>query len=122
MASITITLTDQAAYRVHVATDADQPVVGRGVTPAESLAIDLLASALKAGATVAYDAQQVPLVALALDILSPEMYGHAVPPELHRRTRTVLGPRMGQLVPQRLLDGVDIDAVHRTRRAAGGAA
>lgn len=115
MASITITLTDIGEAQIKVTTDADHPVVGRPVTPAEALAMELLGTSFRRGAEVFYDANQVPLVALALDLMSPEMYGWAVPQEIRRRVRLVLGPRMGQLVPQQRTPsaGVDIDAVHR---------
>lgn len=115
MASITITITDLANYGMQVTTDADRPVIGRGVTPAEALAMELLGTSFKNGATVIYDAGQVPLVSLALDLISPEGYGHDIPLEVRRRAKEVLGPRMAQLV-RTPSPGVDIDAVHRSRQ------
>lgn len=115
MATITITITDLADFRVQVATDADKPLPGRGLTPAESLALDVLTLALRSRATVLYDAHQIPLVSFALDVISPEGYGWIVPQEVRTRAKRALGPRMGQLVPQPVGDGVDIDRVHQLR-------
>lgn len=123
MATVTITISDIGDAQIKVATDADHPVVGRPVTPAEGLAMELLGTAFRRRATVLYNANEVPLVALAVDLMSPEMYGWLVPPELHRRVKQVLGPRMGQLVPQQptTQSGVDIDAVHRNRSTGAAA-
>lgn len=122
MAHITLTLSDADGYRVRVATDADTPAVGRPLTPAESLALDLIAAAARQRADVQYDAGSIPLVALALDLISPDGYGWQLPPELHARIKAVLGPRMAQIAhPKRAgapADGIDIDAMHRTRGAA----
>lgn len=115
MASITVTITDLANYGIQVTTDADRPMIGRSITPAEGLAMELLGTSFKNGATVVYDAAQVPLVALALDLISPEGYGHEIPLEVRQRVKRVLGPRMAQLVREPS-PGVGIDAVHRTRQ------
>lgn len=104
MASITFTISDRAHEPVIVATDADRPQVGRPVTPAESLTLMLLAIARREGAAVEHNPDAVPLVALALDLMSPEGFGHAVPLEVRQRAKRALGPRMAQLVPAHVLD------------------
>lgn len=118
MAAITITISDRAHEPVMVATDADRPQVGRPVSPAEALAMLLLGNAMRQGATVAYSPDAVPLVALALDLMSPEGYGHAVPLEVRQHAKRALGPRLGQLLRKAFtqpMPGVDIDAVHSKR-------
>lgn len=100
MASITFTLSDLDGYRVELATDADASSPGRPLTPAESLAASLLERAASCGATVFHSPTLIPLVPFALDIISPEGCGFAVPEEVRLRARRALGPRMGQLVPQ----------------------
>lgn len=118
MATITITITDLAAAHVSVCTDASPPAVGRGVTPAEALAMELLGTAFKRGAYVIYDKHQVPAIALALELLDPEGLGFAVTSEVRDRAREVLGR---QAIERRIpMQGLDIDQVHRTRAARLG--
>jgi len=112
MASITLTLVDLPGGHVSVRTDADAPSVGRGITPGQALAMELLGTAFKRGAEVVYDPQQVPTVALALELLDPEGLGHAVTRELRDRARRALGRDKIDRTPT---DGVDIDRIHRTR-------
>lgn len=112
MASITITISDLPYSHVQVSTDADRPVVGRGVTPAQGLALELLGTAFKRGHQVVYDSQQVPAIALALELLDPEGFGFTVAPEVRDRARIALGR---QATERKAMDGVDIDAVHRRR-------
>ncbi|MDR6521803.1 hypothetical protein J2789_004493 [Variovorax paradoxus] len=111
MATTTITLIDLADGQVSVRTDADRPMIGRGITPAQALAMELLGTSFKRGAEVLYDAQSVPAVALALELLDPEGLGHAVPGEVHDRARRALG--RDQVATARSV-GVDIDRVHHT--------
>lgn len=119
MATVTITITDRTDYRIHVVTDADKPAVGRPLTPAEAMGLDLLASCLKSGAQVDYDARQIPLVSLALELLHPEGFGFAVTQEVRNAAKQALGPRMAHLVKPVPFapDGVDIDSVYSTRAA-----
>ena len=91
MASITITISDLPHAHVSVCTNADKPVVGRSVTPAEALAMELLGTSFKRGAHVVYDAGQVPALALAMELLSPDAYGWVVPAEIARHARMALG-------------------------------
>lgn len=114
MATITITLIDEPNYGVSVRTDAERPSVGRGVTPAEALALELLGTSFRRGAEVLYDRHQVPLVALALELIDPDGFGHAIPREILERARRALGrPPIDRPAPA----GVDIDLVHLTRPA-----
>lgn len=119
MATVTITITDLTNYRIQVVTDADKPAVGRPLTPAEAMGLDLLATCLKSGARVDYDAQQIPLVSLALELLHPEGFGWAVTQEVRAAAKRALGPRMAHLVKPAPVaqDGVDIDRVYSTRAA-----
>ena len=110
MASITITLIDLEGGHVSVRTDADRPMIGKGVTPAQALSMELLGTAFKRGAEVLYDAQSVPAVALALDLLDVDGLAHAVPPEVRDRARRALGRDKVDRTPT---DGIDIDRIHR---------
>ncbi len=98
MASITITISDLPHAHVSVCTDADKPVVGRSVTPAEALAMELLGTSFKRGAHVVYDAAQVPALALAMELLSPDAYGWVVPAEIARHARIALGRELPNVV------------------------
>lgn len=91
MAAITITITDQGDAGVVVHTDAEPPQVGRGVSPAQAIAMELLGTAYKRGAEVIYDPQRVPSTALAREILDPEGFGFSVTSEVRDRARNVLG-------------------------------
>ncbi len=117
MATITITLIDSPQGHVSVRTDADRPMIGQGVTPAQALAMEVLGTAFKRGAEVIYDAQQVPAVALALELLDPEGLGHAVTRELRDRARRALGRDKIDRTP---VDGVDMDRIYRARALSLG--
>jgi hypothetical protein len=112
MATTTITLIDLEDGRVSVRTDADRPTIGQRVTPAQSLAMELLGTSFKRGDEVLYDAQSVPAVALALDLIDAEGLGHAVSGEVRERASRALGRDDEAHSASR---GVDIDSVHRTR-------
>lgn len=114
MATITITLSDLPNSHVSVCTDAEKPTVGHGVTPAQAIAMELLGTAFRRGSTVIYDAHQVPAIALALELLDPDGFGHAVTPEVRDRARRVLGRPEGERKPMAGVD-IDIDQVYRTR-------
>ncbi|WP_447775680.1 hypothetical protein [Variovorax boronicumulans] len=91
MASITITLTDQGDTEVIVHTDAEPPQVGKGVSPAQAIAMELLGTAYKRGAEVVYDPQRLPSTAFYLDLLTPEGLGFACTAEVRDRARNLLG-------------------------------
>jgi len=112
MATTTITLIDCDGGHVSVRTDATPPMVGKGVTPAQALAMELLGTSFKRGAEVLYSAQDVPAIALALDLLDFEALAHAVPLEVRERARRALGLDKIDRTPT---DGVDIDRIHRVR-------
>lgn len=116
MASITITLTDLPEAQVQISTDAERPVVGSGVSPAGAIAMELLGTAFKRGCHVIYDAKEVPLIALALELIDPDGFGFSVTQEVRDRARRVLGRGA---VARPIEDGVNIDRVHLLRQ--GGA-
>ncbi|NVM87601.1 hypothetical protein FHT32_001240 [Variovorax sp. SG517] len=111
MSNVTITFVDLGGGNVSVRTDADRPVVGRGVTPAEALAMEFLGTAFRRGAEVRYDAQSVPTIALALDLLDADGLGHAVPGEVRARASRALGREVGTPSSGK---GMNIYRVHRT--------
>lgn len=109
MKRITITITDTPDGRsALVTTDAERPQVGRKLTPAEALAVDLLRACIHEAARVEFDPQAVPLVSLALELLDP-VNAHLVPREFRARAIGALG-RTPEGHP--VFTGVDIDAVH----------
>ncbi|MBB1601255.1 hypothetical protein [Variovorax sp. UMC13] len=114
MASITITIVDLPHGHVSVRTDADRPIVGVGITLAQGLAMELLGTAFKRGAEVIYDPAEVPLVALALDLLHVEQFGLAVTQEIRDRAKRALGR---EVLIRSAMDGVNIDRVHIGRGA-----
>lgn len=116
MATITITIVDLPDGSVSVRTDAERPLVGRGVTVAEALAMELLGTAFKRNAEVVYDPHQVPAISLALELLDPEGLGFSVTAEVRNRARDVLG-RPGH--QRERMPGVDIDRVYLTRQITG---
>lgn len=94
MPSITITITDAPAGRgAVVVTDGDPPAIGRTLTPAQALAMDLLRTCKSQAMDVRYGPDQVPLVKLANDLLNPEALGFAVTAEVRDRVREALGRR-----------------------------
>lgn len=112
MATTTITLIDLEDGRVSVRTDADRPTIGQRVTPAQSLTMELLGTSFKRGAEVLYDAQSVPVIALALDLVDAEGLGHAVSGEVRARASRALGRDDDALLTA---GGVDIDRMRQTR-------
>lgn len=117
MATITITISDLPHGHVSVCTDADRPVVGQGVTPAQALAMELLGTAFKRGSDVVYDARRIPCVALAMDLLSPDAYGWAVPPEVARHARSALGsaPKAVEILVINTVEGCSAEEMERLR-------
>lgn len=113
MASITITISDLPHGHFSVCTDADKPVVGRSVTPAQALAMELLGTSFKRGGHVVYDAAQVPALALAMELLSPDAYGWIVPAEIARHARKAVGRELPNVVgsDEQPLSADDIKAI-----------
>jgi hypothetical protein len=101
MATITITLVDCADGLVSVHTDASPPRIGEGVSQAQGLAMDLLSTASKRRAAVVYDANRIPALALAREMLNPEGLGFAVTAEVRDRARDVLGMERVETVQRR---------------------
>lgn len=92
MPAITITISDLPGGRgAVVSTDGDQPAVGRLLTPAQSLAMDVLRLCQRQASEVAYGDDKVPLKDFANSFLDPERLGYAVNPEVRDRARLVLG-------------------------------
>lgn len=88
--TITITLTDRPNGQLSISTDLCGPIDSLR-TPAEAMATCFVEFARLTDATVLQGAEHVPALALAKDLLDPEMYGYAVTPEVHNRARRVLG-------------------------------
>jgi len=103
MPDITITIRDLPGGRgAVVMSDSARPAIGRALSPAESLALDLLRTCQAQAREVRYGAEQVPLRALADALLDPEALGHAATPEIRDRARLAKG---GQAVEFRPLLG-----------------
>ncbi|WOI43760.1 hypothetical protein [Acidovorax sp. BLS4] len=101
MSTITIHVIDQPDGSVSIITTAGMPVVGVPLTPAGSLALDLLTVSARRANPVRYWAGEDKALQLVHDLLTPEQYGYAVPFEVHEAARGVLGiPRLGRPQPQ----------------------
>lgn len=83
---VTMTLINGVLY-----TSAPEPRIGQPLTPEQSVALGMANTAKYQGIKVVHNPQEVPLIALAADILDPEMYGHAVTPEVRRAASKALG-------------------------------
>jgi hypothetical protein len=81
MHEVLIALRSVGPARVVVATTMSQPQVGRKITYAEALALDMITHAKR----------QASCGSLTNDLLSPEMYGYSVSPEVRNAARRVLG-------------------------------
>ena len=96
MPTITIHIIDEHNGGIAVLTSAGQPIPGERLTPAKSLALDLLTAAGARAERIVYWHKRDEAMALGQDLLSPEMYGWAVSQEVHNAARRVLGiPRVG---------------------------
>lgn len=92
MPTITITISDTPDRRgALVVTDGEPPAIGRALSQAEALAMDLLRTCRNQAREVRYGADHVPLVALAKDLCDPEGLGYAVTPEVRDRARLARG-------------------------------
>jgi hypothetical protein len=90
--SITITISDTARLDVAiVATDGDRPAIGRTLTPAQALAMELLQLCNRYAHEVRYGAEHVPLLALAQELCNPEGLGFACTAEVRDRARRARG-------------------------------
>lgn len=98
MPEITITLRVADGHRVTVATTTPQPKVGAPLCVTQSLALDAI-NAIKRNPRCAgvewgqaiTDADGQAALGLVNDLLSPEMYGYSVTPEVRNAARRVLG-------------------------------
>ena len=94
MHEVLIALRSISPGRVVVATTIAQPQVGRKITHPESLALDMVKQANCAGVEweqAITDADGQAALGLVNDLLSPEMYGYSVTPEVRNAARRVLG-------------------------------
>lgn len=91
MPNVTITLIDDAHGNVQVRTDMDAPRPGAALSPAQQLGLETVGRFKHSQLEITYGPEAVPLAALARDLLHPEQYGHAVPPEVQRAARRALG-------------------------------
>ena len=91
MSQITLSLIDVPGVGISVRTDASPPAVGQPLTPATALALDLLRLCKAQASDVRYGPQTIAALALARDLLNPEVLGHAVTPEVRDRARVALG-------------------------------
>lgn len=92
MPTITITITDQPYGRAAIAsTNGERPALGRALSPAQALAMDLLRTCERQAQEVRYGAEHVPLVQLATRLLHPEDLGFAATPQMRDAARQALG-------------------------------
>lgn len=100
MPNITITISDAPGGRgAIVRTDGEPPAIGRTLTPAQALAMDLLRTCKSQALEVQYGADKVPLVDLANALLTPERLGYTANPEIRDAARVALGGRAVEFVP-----------------------
>lgn len=90
MKSITITLLTLPNGKLSVRTDGPLPCVGKPVTASQALHMDLMAVCARQVQDIRYGNAVVPLVALAHEMVSPEGYGHCLPPDAHAYVRRIL--------------------------------
>ena len=88
---IHITLIDQPGGRVEVLTNDQEPAIGRLLTPAEAISIDLLRVCRSRANAVRFGPGEAAGIEFARRLLSPEDLGHAVTPEVRDLAREVLG-------------------------------
>lgn len=92
MPRITLTICDTPGGRAAVVlTDGERPAIGRTLTPAQALAMDLLRACGNQAGAVHYGEDKVPLVDFAYSFLSPERFGLAVTAEIRDAARVALG-------------------------------
>jgi hypothetical protein len=98
MSRIIIILENTASAQLTVATDCTPPRVGSRMTPAESMAMDMLRLCKSQGVIAQYGAdangafaRESLAIELLRDLLHPEQLGHAVTAEVRARARACLG-------------------------------
>ena len=98
MHEVLIALRSIGPGRVVVATTIAQPQVGRKITHPESLALDMVNHAKRQANCAGVEWEQAiadadgqAALGLENDLLSPEMYGYSVTPEVRNAARRVLG-------------------------------
>ena len=98
MHEVLIALRSVGPARVVVATTMAQPQVGRKITHPEALALDMITHAKRQASCGSVewdqaltDADGQAALSLVNDLLSPEMFGFSVSPEVRNAARRVLG-------------------------------
>lgn len=98
MHEVLIALRSIGPGRVVVATTIAQPQVGRKITHPESLALDMVNHAKRQANCAGVEWEQAitdadgqAALGLVNDLLSAEMYGYSVTPEVRNAARRVLG-------------------------------
>lgn len=97
---IHITLTDDGAGGVRVQTNDEAPTIGRVLTPAETLSIDLLRTCKLRANEVSFT-QELPAIRLARRALNPEDLGYTFGPHARDDAREVLGIARTETKPAR---------------------
>lgn len=101
MPTITIHLVDQPDGSVSVLTTAGTPVAGAPLTPAGSLALDMLTLSTRRANPIQHWVGTDKAMQLVEDLLNPDQYGYAVTWEVHDAARSVLGlARLGRPQPK----------------------
>lgn len=90
---IHITLIDQPGDKVVVRTNDDKPAVGRLLTPAGAIAIDLLRACTARATEVHFQQKEAhpDAAAFVRRLIDPDDLGHAATPEIRDGAREVLG-------------------------------
>jgi hypothetical protein len=91
MKSILITITEGPNGRLCVRTNDDAPTVGRALTAAQALSVDLLRTCRSRVQEVRFADQEMPALRLAKRLLDPEDLGYTVGPIARDDAREVLG-------------------------------
>lgn len=118
-AAITILINDTDQRTVVVSTNEYAPAVGRSLTAAEALAMDLLRTCQHQADQVSYLDKSANIAALRHTLqrlLDPEDLGHAATPEIRDMARVALGRPATETA--RYTCGVDGYAVHSLRQGA----
>ena len=93
-AAITLFIQDITPGLVSVDTNADRPKIGQTVTPAESLAMDLLRTCEKQATQTNYKQATADVMRMRVGLrrlLDPEDLGHAATAEIRDMAREALG-------------------------------
>lgn len=98
--TITIHITDVPGGGVLVNTSAATPIRGLRLSPAQTLATDLLATCIERASDIRHWQAKDPAYALIERLLSPEDFGHSVTAEVRDAARKVLGLKRPEQSPQ----------------------